>query len=85
MLLAHHRNAVTALRAPSAEDPWRVLVSGCLASWGCGVNGTDYGLGAVMHDFFALAGVRALPFCPEQHAMGTRARPASTAPTSPRR
>lgn len=48
-----------------------MLVSGCLAGWQCGVDGTDYGLGACLADLLALPTLRALPFCPEQHAMGT--------------
>jgi uncharacterized protein YbbK (DUF523 family) len=71
LLLAHHREIVDALRAPSAEDPWRVLVSGCLAAWPCGVSGTDYGLGTALAGLLALPTVRAFPFCPEQHAIGT--------------
>lgn len=71
MLIAHHREIIDALRAPSAEDPWRVLLSGCLAGLPCGVEGTDYGLGAVLADLLALPTIRALPFCPEQHALGT--------------
>lgn len=71
MLLAHHRHLVEELRAPSAGDPWRVLVSGCLAGWSCGVDGTDYGLHVTIADFVALPTFRALPFCPEQHGIGT--------------
>ncbi len=71
MLLAHHPERVAALRAPTVEDPWRVLVSGCLAAWPCGVDGTHYGLGEVMRDLFALPTLRVVPFCPEQHALGT--------------
>lgn len=48
-----------------------MLVSGCLAAWPCGVNGSDYGLGISLGDLLALKTVRALPFCPEQHALGT--------------
>ena len=65
MLLAHHREVVDSMREPTAEDPWRVLVSGCLAGWGCGVDGSDYGLGAALGDLAALSAFRALPFCPE--------------------
>lgn len=71
MLLPYHRDAVEALRPPTADDPWRVLVSGCLAGWRCGVDGGDYGLGVVLAELLALPTVRALPFCPEQHALGT--------------
>lgn len=71
MLVAHHPELVDTLRTPTAADPWRVLVSGCLAGWPCGVDGTDYGLGVRLADLLALPGVRALAFCPEQHALGT--------------
>lgn len=71
MLLAHHRHLLDALRAPTPDEPWRVLVSGCLAAWPCGVEGTDYGLGAALGGLLALPTIRALPFCPEQHALGT--------------
>jgi uncharacterized protein YbbK (DUF523 family) len=71
MLLAHHSADVAHLREPTVLDPWRVLVSGCLASWRCGVDGSDYGLGADLAEFFALPTLRTLPFCPEQHALGT--------------
>ena len=71
MLIAYHPEALDALRTPTPDDPWRVLVSGCLAAWPCGVEATDYGLGDVLRDLFALPTLRALPFCPEQHALGT--------------
>lgn len=71
MLLPHHQDRLHALRTPSAADPWRVLVSGCLAAWPCGVNGTDYGLGARLPDLLSLPTLRALPFCPEEHGLGT--------------
>lgn len=71
VLLAHHPDLLGALREPTAMDPWRVLVSGCLAAWPCGVDGTDYGLGRALHELLSLPTVRALPFCPEQHGLGT--------------
>jgi uncharacterized protein YbbK (DUF523 family) len=71
MLLAHHRELLDALRQPTPDDPWRVLVSGCLAGWQCGVAGTDYGLGAKLADLLRLPTIRAVPFCPEEHALGT--------------
>ena len=37
MLLAYHREILDVLRKPTVDDPWRVLVSGCLAGWKCGV------------------------------------------------
>lgn len=71
MLLAHHRAAIDRLREPTRDDPWRVLVSGCLAGWACGVDGSDYGLGSALADMLALPSIRVVPFCPEQHALGT--------------
>jgi len=71
MLLPYHPELLANLRTPTKEDPLRLLVSGCLAAWPCGVEGTDYGLGATVADLLALPTVRALPFCPEQHALGT--------------
>ncbi len=59
------------LRVPSADDPLRVVVSGCLAGWACGVDGSDYGLGAVLRDLLALPTLRVFAFCPEDHGMGT--------------
>jgi uncharacterized protein YbbK (DUF523 family) len=71
MLLPHHHEIVRALRHPTPEAPWRVLVSGCLAGWSCGVDGSDYGLTVKLGDLLALPTVRAFPFCPEQHTLGT--------------
>lgn len=71
MLLAHHRSAIDELREPTAQNPWRVLVSGCLAGWRCGVEGGDYGFGALFAELFALPTLCALPFCPEQYGLGT--------------
>jgi uncharacterized protein YbbK (DUF523 family) len=71
MLLPYHRDRLDELRAPTPDDPWRVLVSGCLAGWQCGVDGSDYGLGVKLADLVALPAFRALPFCPEQYGIGT--------------
>ncbi len=71
MLLAHHRDRIARLREPTVDDPWRTLLSGCLAGWQCGVEASDYGLGKVFPDLLALPTLELAPFCPEQHAMGT--------------
>jgi uncharacterized protein YbbK (DUF523 family) len=71
MLLAHHRELVADLREPTPADPWRVLVSGCLNGWRCGVDSTDNGLGASLTHLICLPTFRAIPFCPEQYALGT--------------
>jgi uncharacterized protein YbbK (DUF523 family) len=47
-----------------------VLVSGCLAGQACGVDGTDYGMGADGATFLGLPRVRGVPFCPEAHRLG---------------
>lgn len=69
--LAHAPEVVAGLRSPSAAEPWRVLVSGCLAGWPCGVDGTDYGLGAVLRALLAAPTIRVFPFCPEDAGIGT--------------
>ena len=71
MRLPHHPEAVEALRTPTPEDPWRILISGCLQGWPCGVNGTDYGLGAGRPSWLDDPRVRRIPFCPEDHGLGT--------------
>jgi uncharacterized protein YbbK (DUF523 family) len=69
--MAHEPGAVDALREPTADEPWRVLVSGCMLGWGCGVDGTDYGMGGTLADLFGHDLVEAVPFCPEDVALGT--------------
>lgn len=59
------------MRTPTIEEPWRILVSGCLAGLPCGVNGTDYGLGANQPEWFSDPRVRRFSFCPEDHGLGT--------------
>lgn len=71
LLLAHHPESMAALRRPTEQDPWRILVSGCLAGLPCGVDGGDYGLGALLRDMFALRTARTFPFCPEDVGLGT--------------
>jgi len=71
MRLPHHPGAVAALRTPTLDDPWRVLLSGCLSGHPCGVDGTDYGLGAARPAWFVDPRVRSIAFCPEDYRMGT--------------
>jgi uncharacterized protein YbbK (DUF523 family) len=71
LLLPYHPADLDRLREPTASEPWRVLISGCLAAWQCGVDGTDYGLGVTLTHLLALPTIRAFPFCPEQHSLGT--------------
>lgn len=71
MRLAHDRAAFAKLRVPTTREPLRLLVSGCLAGRPCGVNGSDYGLGAPLAELLALPTVSVASFCPEEHALGT--------------
>ncbi|MHC4379559.1 MAG: 2-thiouracil desulfurase family protein [Planctomycetota bacterium] len=71
MLLAHHPEALASLRIPTREDPWRVLLSGCLAGWKVAVDGTDYGLAEARPSWLEGPLVRTIPFCPEDHVLGT--------------
>jgi uncharacterized protein YbbK (DUF523 family) len=69
--LVDRPEVLAALPDPTAESPWRILVSGCLAALPCGVDGTDYGMGAVLAELLALPTVKAVPFCPEDTGIGT--------------
>ncbi len=69
--LPHDPTARAGVRVPTAADPWRVLVSGCIAGWGCGVDGTDYGMGGKAGWFASTPMVHLLPFCPEDAGLGT--------------
>lgn len=71
MRLPHAPEALAALRVPTAADPLRVLVSGCLTGQPCGVDGTDYGMGGALGDLLALPTVEATAFCPEDAGIGT--------------
>lgn len=53
------------------EAPWPVMFSGCLAGLRCGVDGTDNGPHPLMQRLLALRTLRAVPFCPEDLALGT--------------
>lgn len=69
--LPHDEEAFRRLRIPSVDHPLRILVSGCLAGWGCGTDGSDYGLKPTLAQILALPAAAAFPFCPEQHGLGT--------------
>jgi uncharacterized protein YbbK (DUF523 family) len=69
--LVNDEAAVGELRVPTAKDPWRVLVSGCIAGLPCGVDGTDYGMPGAQPAWFADSRVKTIPFCPEDHGLGT--------------
>jgi uncharacterized protein YbbK (DUF523 family) len=69
--LPHHPEAVDALRTPTADDPWRVLLSGCMAAWPCGVDGHDYGMPRLRPKWLDSPLVALVPFCPEDVGLGT--------------
>lgn len=70
MRLAHD-GLPEALRRPrTADDPVRLMVSGCIAGWPCGVDGTAYGMEGALAELLALPAVTPVPFCPEEHALG---------------
>ncbi len=69
--LAHDPAALAALRSPTPGDPWRVLLSGCIAGWSCGVDGSSYGMTDAVPWLVSLPTVRVVPFCPEDVGLGT--------------
>jgi uncharacterized protein YbbK (DUF523 family) len=71
MKLVDHPEQIAALPEPTLAEPWRVLISGCMAGWGCGVDGTDYGMGLALADFARLPNLRLIPACPEDVGLGT--------------
>jgi len=68
--LAHHPAGCARIRTPTAADPLRVLVSGCITGLPCGVDGTHYGMGGCLADLLSLPTVHVVPFCPETHSLG---------------
>jgi hypothetical protein len=54
-----------------AENPLRLLVSGCLAGHPVGYDGSTYGRLPHIAKLIAMANVRATSFCPENFVFGT--------------
>ena len=76
MRLPHHPEVLDALRTPTADDPWRILISGCMFGWKVAVDGTTYGLDQIRPAWLESDLVELVPFCPEDHSLGTpRAMP----------
>ncbi|MDF1836753.1 MAG: DUF523 domain-containing protein [Planctomycetota bacterium] len=71
MKIVHHPERLEELPTPSQTEPWRILISGCMAGWGCGVDGTDYGMKHALADFQGLGTAQLLPYCPEDVGLGT--------------
>ena len=69
--LAHSPEALAALRVPTPDDPWRVLLSGCIAGWNCGVDGTHYGMADAVPWLVKTPLVQVVAFCPEDVGLGT--------------
>ncbi len=71
MRLPHNPASLAALRVFTAQDPLRLVVSGCLSGRPCGIDGTDNGLSEALRSLLALPTVSVASFCPEEFAMGT--------------
>ncbi len=71
MLLSHMQDGLTNIRVPTVDEPLRVLVSGCLGGWKCGVDGTDNGFGNRLAYLLNGDLIEPTYFCPEQFAIGT--------------
>ncbi len=71
MLLAQAHDGLANVRVPTADAPLRVLVSGCIGGWNCGVDGTDNGFGNRLAAFLANKLLNPTYFCPEDFAIGT--------------
>ena len=76
MRLPHHPDVLEALRLPTEAEPWRILISGCMFGWPVAVDGSTYGLDQLRPAWLESKRVELVPFCPEDHAIGTpRAMP----------
>ncbi len=71
MKLPHDEGALHVLRMPTMEDPWRVLISGCLFGWKVAVDGGTYGLDGERPKWLDSPLVEMIPFCPEDYRLGT--------------
>ena len=71
MRLPHHPELVSGLREPTASDPWRVLISGCMAGLPVAVDGTSYGMGIEDGSWLYSPKIRLVPTCPEHLGIGT--------------
>jgi uncharacterized protein YbbK (DUF523 family) len=69
--LAHEPAALADLRDPRGDDPWRVLISGCLAGFPVGVDGTSYGMSLEGAPWLQSPKVHLIPTCPEHLGLGT--------------
>ncbi len=59
------------LRAPSKEDPLRILLSACLLGELCGVDGTSNGRYPSALKLLEYDNAKLITFCPEDYVLGT--------------
>jgi uncharacterized protein YbbK (DUF523 family) len=69
--LARLREDAASWPAPTVQNPWPILFSGCLAGLRCGVDGSDNGPHPLMARVTSLPTVKCVAFCPEDLALGT--------------
>ncbi|MEM6989264.1 MAG: 2-thiouracil desulfurase family protein [Myxococcota bacterium] len=69
MRLPHHPEVVDALRRPTAEEPWKILISGCLHGWKVVTDGRA--LPELRPGWLQPPLVELVPFCPENYRLGT--------------
>ncbi|MCP5065484.1 MAG: DUF523 domain-containing protein, partial [bacterium] len=71
MRLVEHHDLIESWPAPTAAEPWVVMISGCMMGMACGVDGTDYGFGGALDMIANLECVRVVASCPEEVGLGT--------------
>ncbi|MCP5067577.1 MAG: DUF523 domain-containing protein [bacterium] len=71
MRLVQRHDLIESWPAPTAQEPWIVMISGCMMGLACGVDGTDYGFGGALDMVATLDNVRTVAFCPEDLGLGT--------------
>lgn len=67
-------DTLDALPDPTPQRPWPILVSGCMMAWGCGIDGSSYGMERALDALKGLDNLRWVPVCPEHMAFGTPRR-----------
>jgi len=65
------RDRLLSLRAPTKNDPLRILMSACLAGTACGYDGTANGEYPSALKLLTYDTVRIIRFCPEEFSFGT--------------
>lgn len=65
------KNYIRNLRAPTKENPLRILVSSCLVGIKCGVDGSSYGKYPSILKLLNYENVKLIQFCPEDFVFGT--------------